>query len=57
MSVELGLLAALLLLAGNAFFVAAEFSLVSVRRSAIEPLAVDGSKQALPPLQAQVNKE
>jgi CBS domain containing-hemolysin-like protein len=55
MSVELGLLVALLLLIGNAFFVGAEFSLVSVRRSAIEPLAADGSKKALITLQALEN--
>ncbi len=35
----LALLAALLLLAGNAFFVGAEFSVMSVRRSQVEPLA------------------
>ncbi|RZS87577.1 CBS domain containing-hemolysin-like protein [Motilibacter rhizosphaerae] len=35
-----------LLLAGNAFFVAAEFALVSARRSAIEPLAEGGSRRA-----------
>lgn len=34
-----GLVAAALLLAGNAFFVAAEFAAVSVRRAQIEPLA------------------
>ncbi len=55
MSVELGLLIALLLLLGNAFFVGAEFSLVSVRRSAIEPLAAAGSKKALMTLRALEN--
>ncbi len=35
----LALLAAVLLLAGNAFFVGAEFSVMSVRRSQVEPLA------------------
>jgi CBS domain containing-hemolysin-like protein len=35
-----------LLLAANAFFVAAEFAVVSVRRSAIEPQAVAGSARA-----------
>ncbi len=39
------LLGALLLLAGNAFFVGAEFSVISVRRSQIEPLA-DRSRRA-----------
>lgn len=37
---------ALLLLAGNAFFVGAEFALVSARRAQIEPLAQDGSQMA-----------
>lgn len=35
-----------LLLAGNAFFVAAEFALVSVRRSALETRAAGGSRAA-----------
>ena len=34
-----GLLAAVALLLGNAFFVGAEFAAVSVRRAQIEPLA------------------
>jgi len=38
--------AALLLLFGNAFFVGAEFALVSVRRSQIEPLAESGDRRA-----------
>ena len=46
MSPEAALVAAVLLLLGNAFFVGAEFSLVAVRRSAIEPLAAKGSKKA-----------
>ena len=37
---------ALLLLFGNAFFVGAEFALVSVRRSQIEPLAQSGDRRA-----------
>ena len=36
---SLALVAAVLLLAGNAFFVGAEFSVISVRRSQVEPLA------------------
>ena len=40
-----GLLAAVLLLAGNAFFVGAEFAVICVRRSQVEPLA-DGSRRA-----------
>ncbi|WP_424214840.1 hemolysin family protein [Streptomyces sp. BI20] len=38
------LLFALLLVLGNGFFVAAEFALVSVRRSQIEPLAADSAR-------------
>lgn len=55
MSPEVGLLFAVVLLLGNAFFVGAEFSLVSVRRSAIEPLAAAGSKRALITLRALEN--
>lgn len=40
------LVVAILLLAGNAFFVGAEFALVSVRRSQIEPLVAKGSRRA-----------
>ena len=39
------LLVAVLLLAGNAFFVGAEFAIMSVRRSQVEPLAA-GSRRA-----------
>jgi CBS domain containing-hemolysin-like protein len=42
----LRLLFALLLVLGNGFFVGAEFALVSVRRSQIEPLAAEGSPRA-----------
>ncbi|MGI9027701.1 MAG: hemolysin family protein [Candidatus Saccharimonadales bacterium] len=55
MSVEIGLLLALGLLLANAFFVGAEFSLVSVRRSTIEPMAATGSKPALITLRALEN--
>jgi CBS domain containing-hemolysin-like protein len=55
MSPELALLAAILLLLGNAFFVGAEFSMVSVRRSAIEPEAAKGSKRAQTTLRALDN--
>ena len=41
----LPLLAAVLLLAGNAFFVGAEFAVMSVRRSQVEPLA-ESSRRA-----------
>lgn len=46
MSVELGIIVAALVLFGNAFFVGAEFALVSARRSNIELLALDGSRAA-----------
>lgn len=46
MSLELGLLIAVLALAGNAFFVGAEFAVVSVRRSSMELKALEGSKPA-----------
>ncbi|NSC20544.1 HlyC/CorC family transporter [Streptomyces albus subsp. chlorinus] len=42
----LQLLFAALLVLGNGFFVGAEFALVSVRRSQIEPLAAQGSARA-----------
>lgn len=46
MSLELGLLIALGVLLGNAFFVGAEFALVSARRSSMELMALKGSKLA-----------
>lgn len=46
MSFELQIALALLALVGNAFFVGAEFGLVSARRSSIEPLALEGSRPA-----------
>lgn len=46
------LLLAVGLLAGNAFFVGAEFALVSARRSQIEPAAADGSRRAKTTLRA-----
>lgn len=55
MSPEIALLAAILLLFGNAFFVGAEFSLVSVRRSSIEPRAARGSRRAVTTLRALEN--
>jgi CBS domain containing-hemolysin-like protein len=42
----LGLLAIMLLVLGNGFFVAAEFSLVTVRRTRIDQLIAEGSKTA-----------
>lgn len=50
-----GLFFAALLLLANAFFVGAEFALISVRRSAVEPLAVAGSRAARTTLRAMEN--
>ncbi|MFI5085636.1 MAG: hemolysin family protein [Actinomycetales bacterium] len=44
-----------LLLAGNAFFVAAEFAIISARRSQIEPRANEGSARARTTLAAMEN--
>ncbi|WP_278255793.1 CNNM domain-containing protein [Nocardioides convexus] len=41
-----GVLLAVFLLAANAFFVGAEFALISARRSQIEPRAQAGSRMA-----------
>ena len=49
------LLVALLLLLGNAFFVGAEFALVSARRTQIEPRAEAGSRMARTTLRAMEN--
>ncbi|BBH16036.1 membrane protein [Nocardioides baekrokdamisoli] len=49
------LVVAVLLIAGNAVFVAAEFGLVATRRSQIEPLAQRGSRRAERTLQAMEN--
>ena len=38
----------LFLLLGNAFFVGAEFAVMTARRSRLEPLAEAGSKRATP---------
>jgi CBS domain containing-hemolysin-like protein len=46
MTTPLALAVAVLLLAGNAFFVGAEFAIISTRRSAIEPLAEEGDRRA-----------
>ena len=53
MSPWVALVLAVVLLAANAFFVAAEFAVMSVRRSAIEPLAEKGSRRAALVLAAQ----
>jgi CBS domain containing-hemolysin-like protein len=42
----LSLVAAAALLAGNAFFVGAEFALISARRDRVEPIATDGDRRA-----------
>src|SRR6478735_8428946 len=55
MSNATGILLALVLLLGNAFFVAAEFALVSARRSQIEPRAVAGNRFARTTLMAMEN--
>ncbi len=47
-----GLLLAVVLLAGNAFFVGAEFALVSARRTQVEPRAREGSRSARTTLRA-----
>ena len=46
MSTPVALLVAVMLLAGNAFFVAAEFAVTSSRRAALEPLAEAGDRRA-----------
>src|SRR6478752_8130536 len=48
-------LLAVVLLAFNAFFVGAEFALVSARRSQIEPRAQEGSRMARTTLTAMEN--
>ncbi|TIC86425.1 hemolysin family protein [Nocardioides sp. GY 10127] len=50
-----GLGLTVLLLALNAFFVGAEFALISARRSQIEPLAQNGSRMARSTLRAMEN--
>jgi CBS domain containing-hemolysin-like protein len=46
---------AVLLLAGNAFFVGAEFALISARRTQVEPRAATGSRLARTTLRAMEN--
>jgi len=43
---EVALVLGVLLLAGNAFFVASEFAVISARRSSMEPLAAAGNRSA-----------
>lgn len=55
MSFEVALFIAIAMLLGNAFFVGAEFGLISARRSNIEPLALKGSRSAKITLNAMEN--
>src|SRR3954462_2097734 len=55
MSSSTAVLLAVFLLLGNAFFVAAEFALVSARRTQIEPRAEEGSRLARTTLRAMEN--
>jgi len=55
MSVGTALLASVVLVAANAFFVGAEFGIISARRSAIEPLAIAGDLRARTVLWAMEN--
>lgn len=55
MSDGVAILVALALLAGNAFFVGAEFALISARRTQIEPRAEQGSRAARTTLRAMEN--
>ncbi|PVG83970.1 hypothetical protein DDE18_06735 [Nocardioides gansuensis] len=55
MSILTGLLVTLVLLLVNAFFVGAEFALISARRSQIEPRAAAGSAMARTTLKAMEN--
>ena len=55
MSNGTGLVVALALLLGNAFFVGAEFAVMTARRSQIEPLAQSGSRRARTTITAMEN--
>jgi CBS domain containing-hemolysin-like protein len=55
MSSGVGLLVAFALLLGNAFFVGAEFAVMTARRSQIEPLAQAGSRRARTTIVAMEN--
>ncbi len=55
MSDLLALAIGVLLLVCNAFFVGAEFALISARRSTVEPRAQEGSRRAKTALRAMEN--
>lgn len=55
MSDALGLVLTLVLLIANAFFVGAEFALISARRSVIEPMALEGKWAATVTIKAMEN--
>jgi CBS domain containing-hemolysin-like protein len=55
MSTTAAIVVGVLLLAGNAFFVGAEFALIAARRSQIEPRAASGSRMARTTLRAIEN--
>ena len=57
MSIGTSVFLAVLLLLGNAFFVAAEFALVSARRTQIEPRADEGSRLARTTLRAKLRAQ
>jgi CBS domain containing-hemolysin-like protein len=50
-----GVLLTILLLAANAFFVAAEFALISARRDRLEALAEQGKRSAVAVIRAGQN--
>jgi CBS domain containing-hemolysin-like protein len=52
MSTQAAILLGVVLLLGNAFFVGAEFALVSARRTQVEPKAAAGSRMAITTLRA-----
>ena len=56
-TVTINLLAVVLLLAANGYFVAAEFALVKARGTRIETLAKEGSSSARVTLRIQHNHE
>ena len=55
MTTSTAIIVLILLLAGNAFFVGAEFALISARRTVIEPRALEGKWAAKVTLRAMEN--